>query len=277
MATPPTVQDYASRIERVHDYLEAHLDRDVDLEQLAGVACFSPFHFHRIYHALQGETVAESVRRLRLHRAALDLIDGSLPVARIATRAGYGSQAAFTRAFRSAYGAPPAAYRASAAIAFQGPVTIRNTGAIAAIAKPHVGDYAAIGGAFERLNTTAIGRGWVGPATRYFGVYYDDPSAVPESALRSDACLTGPADFTGDADLRPLTVAGGRYAVLLHVGPYAELHRAYAWLYREWLPASGEEPADGPCVEEYLNNPRIVPPSELRTEIWLPLQTTPES
>ncbi len=274
MATPPTVQDYAARIERVHDYLAAHLDRDVDLEQLAGVACFSPFHFHRIYHALQGETVAESVRRLRLHRAALDLIDGTVPIARIATRAGYGSQAAFTRAFRSAYGAPPATYRASAAGTFQGTVTIRHTDPIAVFARRHDGDYATIGGTFERLNTTAIGRGWVGPATRYFGVYYDDPSAVPDAALRSDACLTGPADFAGDADLRPLTVAGGRYAVLLHVGPYAELHRAYTWLYREWLPASDEEPADGPCVEEYLNNPRIVPPSELRSEIWLPLQTT---
>src|SRR3954469_18997591 len=94
-----TVEDYAQRVERVHAYLAAHLDRDVDLDRLAGIACFSSFHFHRIYHALQGETVAESVRRMRLHRAALDLIEGALPVARIAARAGYGSQAAFTRAF----------------------------------------------------------------------------------------------------------------------------------------------------------------------------------
>ena len=115
-----TVEDYADRVERVHAYLAEHLDRDVDLDHLAGIACFSPFHFHRIYHALQGETVAESVRRMRLHRAALDLIEGAVPIARIAARAGYGSQAAFTRAFRSAYGAPPAAYRASASGAFQG-------------------------------------------------------------------------------------------------------------------------------------------------------------
>ena len=60
--------------------------------------------------------------------------------------------------------------------------------------------------------------------------------------------------------------------MLLHVGPYAELERAYAWLYREWLPSSGEDPADAPCVEEYLNDARTTPPPELRTEIWLPLQ-----
>ena len=69
-----------------------------------------------------------------------------------------------------------------------------------------------------------------------------------------------------------MAIAGGVHAVLLHVGPYAELERAYTWLYREWLPSSGEDPADAPCVEEYLNDPRTTPPPELRTEIWLPLQ-----
>jgi AraC family transcriptional regulator len=269
---PRTILDYGSRLERVQAWLADHLDDDVDLDRLAGVACFSPFHFHRIYHALTGETVAESLRRMRLHRAAIDLIDGTVPIARIATRAGYGSQAAFTRAFRSAYGAPPAAYRAATASPYSGTVAIRTEPEIAVIARRHDGDYADVGGTFERLNAAAVGRGWVNAATRYFGVYYDDPAATPTTALRSDACLTGPRDFSGDADLRPLTLAGGRYAVLLHVGPYAELHRAYCWLYREWLPASGEEPADRPCVEEYLNNPRQVPASELRTEIRIALR-----
>jgi AraC family transcriptional regulator len=255
----------------VHDYLAEHLDRDIDLDHLAEVACFSPFHFHRVYHALQGETIADAVRRMRLHRAALDLIEGDIPITRIATRAGYGSQAAFTRAFRSAYGAPPAAYRAASANPFEGTVTIRRTDPLAVVALRHAGDYATIGAAFERLNTIAIGRGWVGPTTRYFGLYYSDPAATPEADLRSDACLTAPDGFTGEGELRTLTIPGGRNAVLLHVGPYADLHRAYTWLYREWLPASGHDPADASCVEEYLNNPRLVPPAELRTEIWLPL------
>lgn len=278
-AAARTVADYAARVDRVHAYLAEHLDRDLDLDHLAGVACFSPFHFHRIYHALQGETVAESVRRMRLHRAAIDLIEGTVPIARIGTRAGYGSQAAFTRAFRSAYGTPPAAYRATSSGRFEGTVTIRRSASIAVIARAHHGDYATIGGTFERLNTTAIGRGWIDASTRYFGLYYDDPSATPAPAQRSDACLAIPpaVDTGGDADLRSLIIAGGAYAVLLHVGPYAELQRAYTWLYRDWLPASGHEPADRPCVEAYLNDPRTTPATDLRTEIWLPLQTTPES
>jgi AraC family transcriptional regulator len=194
-----------------------------------------------------------------------------VPIGRIATRAGYGSQAAFTRAFRSAYGAPPATYQARQAGSYRGTVEIRATGPIDLVALAHAGDYAGIGATFERLNTIAIGRGWITDTTRYVGLYYDDPAAIPAAAQRSDACLSAPPGFTGDAGLRPVTVASGRYAVLLHVGPYAELHRAYTWLYREWLPASGEDPADAPCVEAYLNNPRVVPPPELRTEIWLPL------
>jgi AraC family transcriptional regulator len=277
MAQPETTLDYGGRLERVLAYLADNLDRELDLDHLADVACFSPFHFHRIFHALQGETVAESVRRMRLHRAAIELIEKETPIARIAARAGYGSQAAFTRAFRSAYGAPPAAYRATAPAAFaHAAVSVRDDAAVDLVALRLEGDYERIGGTFERLNALATARGWVGPATRYFGVYYHDPAGTPAADLRSDACLTAPPGFAGEGDLRPLALAGGRHAVLLHVGPYAELHRAYTWLYREWLPASGALPANRPCVEEYLNNPRQVPPSELRTEIWLPLEDAGE-
>jgi AraC family transcriptional regulator len=278
MAQPATTRDYGDRLDRVLTYLAANLDRDLDLDRLADVACFSPFHFHRIFHALQGETVAESVRRMRLHRAALELIEQETPIARVAARAGYGSQAAFTRAFRSAYGAPPAAYRASAPEWFPGEaVSVREDPEVELVGLRLEGDYERIGATFERLNALAAGRGWVGPATRYFGIYHHDPAGTPAADLRSDACLTAPPAFEAEGDLRPLTLAGGRHAVLLHVGPYAELHRAYTWLYREWLPRSGEVPADRPCVEEYLNNPRQVPPLELRTEIRLPLADAGES
>src|SRR5512134_3741337 len=108
-----TRSDYAMRLERVFRWLADHMDGTLDLNQLADVACMSPYHFHRIYHAMQGETAAETVRRLRLHQAAVELITGELPIPRVARRAGYGSQEAFTRAFKAAYGVPPARYRAS--------------------------------------------------------------------------------------------------------------------------------------------------------------------
>ena len=273
------------RLERVFTWLADHLDDVLDLATLADVACLSPYHFHRIYHSMQGETVTETVRRLRLHRAAVELITGELPVQRIARRAGYGSQEAFTRAFKTAYGVPPARYRASFVpipttgkpedamentMTYQ--ATIREAATIQVAALPHRGDYQKIGPTFERLAALASGQNLFGPSTRSFGIYYDDVSVVPREALRADACMTVPAGWTPSGQLERREIRGGRYAVTLHVGPYAELERAYKWLYGTWLVQSGEEPANAPCVEEYLNDARTVPPTELRTEIWLPLR-----
>jgi AraC family transcriptional regulator len=243
---------------------------------------------------MQGETAAETVRRLRLHRAAVELITGELPVPRIARRAGYGSQEAFTRAFKTAYGVPPARYRASfvpspvlngsskrtgptgAEDAMDTTMTyhaaIRETPALRVAALAHRGDYMNIGSTFERLMAIAGGQGLLGPGMRSFGIYYDDPASTPRDALRADACVTLPDGKLPGGELQLREIRGGRYAVTLHVGPYAELHFPYTWLYGTWLPKSGEEAADAPSIEEYLNDARAVPPSELRTEIWLPLR-----
>lgn len=287
-----TRSDYGTRLERVVTWLAGHLDDSLDLQRLADVAGLSPFHFHRIYHAMQRETAADTVRRLRLHRAAVELIAGELPVSRIARRAGYGSQEAFTRAFKTSYGAPPASYRATFVPVppirdrrvtagqatnettdreFDCPVTIREEPAIPVAALAHHGDYQAIDATFVRLAAMVGARGLLGAGTRTFGIYYDDPLVTPVSARRSEACLSVPADWSADGDLMRRDIRGGRYAVALHVGAYAELTRAYLWMYGTWLAQSGEEAADAPCIEAYLNDARTCPPAELETEIWLPL------
>jgi AraC-like DNA-binding protein len=79
--------DHPARIQRVVDYLADHLDETLDLETIARVAHVSPYHFHRIYRGLLAETVKDTVRRLRLHRSAIDLLDRNLSIDRFAQRA----------------------------------------------------------------------------------------------------------------------------------------------------------------------------------------------
>src|ERR1051325_438606 len=159
-----TRTDYAERLERVFRWLADHLDDTLDLTRLSDVACLSPYHFHRVYRAMQGETAADTVRRLRLHRAAVELITGELPLPRIARRAGYGSQEAFTRAFKAAYAVPPARYRASFVPTPTTPgqedamdttmsyeATITTTPMVRVAALRHRGEYQTIGSTFERL------------------------------------------------------------------------------------------------------------------------------
>jgi AraC family transcriptional regulator len=242
-------------------------------------ACFSPYHFHRIYRGLLGETVNDTVRRLRLHRAAVDLLDRDLPVDRTARRAGYASQAAFTRAFRAQFGEPPARYREAQRVTQLDQERNPAMYHVDTIALPklriatiqHRGDYQLTTRAFERLMTIAATTGLLTPATRSMGVYHDDPSSVPQAELRSAACITVPDDWAPSDELVEAHIEGGRYARIVHTGPYAELASAYDWLYQTWLPSSAEELRNLPCVEEYLNDPRQVPAKDLRTAIMMPL------
>ncbi|CAE6689728.1 DNA gyrase inhibitor [Paraburkholderia domus] len=69
---------YEIRLGRVLDHIYDHLDEPLDIDRLAEIACMSPYHWHRIFQAMYGETVATTVRRLRLHRAAGYLANGSM-------------------------------------------------------------------------------------------------------------------------------------------------------------------------------------------------------
>jgi AraC family transcriptional regulator len=270
---------YAERVQRVVHYLAEHLDEALDLEALARVACFSPYHFHRIYRALLDETVSDTVRRLRLHRAAIDLLDRELSIERTAGRAGYGSQAAFTRAFRAEYGSSPARYRGARRVAQLDQERNPTMYQVETIALPrlrvaaiqHRGDYQLTGRVFERLMAVAATTGLLTPDARSIGVFHDDPASTPEAELSAAACITVPEDWAPSGELTEAHIEGGRYARIVHTGPYTELKTAYDWLYQTWLPNSAEEPRDLPCIEEYLNNPRQVPAKDLQTAVMMPL------
>ena len=261
--------------------------RPPNLEAMAEAAAFSPFHFHRLYRELTGETPAETLARERLSRAAAMLVREGLPVAVVAKSCGYGSAAAFTRAFRGAYGVPPAAYRDSGGIGtpignplsppnrehpgmFE--VTIREEPALRLAALAHRGPYAAIGTVYDRLMAWAAPRGLITPEARFIALYLNDPVTVPEKDLLSEAGMTVPPGVEGSEGVRILDLPATRVSTLVFKGPYAELEGAYTWLYREWLPMSGEEPGDQPPREEYLNDPRGLPPSEWLTAVMIPLK-----
>ena len=108
MSKPQTRASYDTRLNRVVDYIYAHLDEDIRFDDLAEVACLSPYHWHRIYAVIRGETIAATVRRLRLLRAADRLANSSESIEIIAERAGYGALDAFARTFKET-GVLPAA------------------------------------------------------------------------------------------------------------------------------------------------------------------------
>lgn len=103
--------DILERIQRSIDFIERNLKEEICLEEIAAQACFSPFHFHRIFKAKTGQSVGEYTRKRRLAEAADELLATSRRVIDIALDYRFQSQEAFTRAFRRSFGITPAAWR----------------------------------------------------------------------------------------------------------------------------------------------------------------------
>ncbi len=282
MNKPHGWTDYHERMGRVIAHVHDHLADPLDLQALADVAHLSAFHWHRVYHALQGETIAATVRRLRLQRASGYLANGTLPITTVAARCGYPNVQSFTRAFRAVYGASPRDYRAHgahtafgngtpAAEATSYTVQVRDVAAVALAGLDHRGAYLQVGKAFETAYAHFAAQHLVRPGTRWLAVYFDDPDAVPERQLSARAGLSLPDGAQAAPPLRAFTLGGMPCAVLRHRGPYATMRAAYRWLYGRWLVQTGHAAADVPVFEEYLNSPRDTAPADLLTDIFLPL------
>jgi AraC family transcriptional regulator len=132
----------------------------------------------------------------------------------------------------------------------------------------HLGPYAEIGQAFARLGEIAREAGVRGAMA---GVYYDDPFTVPAADLRSLAGLVVGEDHPPVTGLEEALLRGGRYARVVHLGPYEGLPEIYHWLYAGGLAEAGASPTPEPSFEIYPNTPLDVPPERLVTEIYTPI------
>lgn len=293
----PTLHDYKRRTLRVLVHIQQHLNKPLSLGELASMACFSPYHFHRIFKGMVGESVKEYVRRLRLERAASQLKLGSASVVDIALEAGYDSHEAFTRSFKATFGKSPSRFRLHrrAAVAripsgvhYNRPATMRfRTGRRGGSMKVeikqlkpmrvafmrHIGPYQRVGKTWERFLTIMGKDGYLGGNPMILGICHDDPEVTPPAKIRYDACLTVGADFApNSSDIGVQMVAGGKYAMTTHTGPYNQLGRTYTEFLGQWMPRNGHELRNAPCLEVYLSDPQSTPPEELLTDVYAPLE-----
>ena len=284
MSKQQTQASYQARLDRVVDHIYAHLDEEICPERLAEIACLSPYHWHRIYVAMRGETVSATIRRLRLSRAADRLANSDLSILTIAEQAGYSVADSFARVFRETYGKTPADYRATGShTAFKAateaedhegfPVAIETLPVTRCASVAHKGAYMQIDHAMGRLFTALAAQKMMALDQAMRAVFFDDPDLVPVEALRSRACSPVAQDLALAPPLEETVLCGGLYARLRYRGPYAAMKGAYRWLLGTWLPQSGHEADDDPIFEAYLNNPQQVAPAELLTDIHLPLKT----
>lgn len=252
--------------------LAGRLDTPPSLNELAAAAHVSPFHFHRIWRGMTGETVGETVARLRIEASqrALRAVGGS--VTHAAMEAGFTTPQAFARAFRRHTGTTPSEFARGAAIAAcpmpDSAVRIVLREPTDVVALRRVGaDYVAMNEAYGQLWAWAEGEGLLENLQGIYGMAIDDAESVEAGSARYDACLALAA--RAPEPFATATLRGGTYASLTHPGSYDGLPAAEAHLMGQWLIASGYEPADAPLVHHFLNDPDSTPEDEWLTEIML--------
>ena len=98
------MKEQTAAVQRMQDYIEAHLEADITLAQLSDVSLFSPWHSYRLFKELLGVTPAEYIRRLRLSRSAMRLKEEQCLVTEAAFDCGFGSVDGYIRAFYREFG-----------------------------------------------------------------------------------------------------------------------------------------------------------------------------
>lgn len=280
---------YAEKINKVCDYIYAHLDEDLSVEQLSKVAGFSKYHFHRQFSEYAGIGVFKYIQLIRLKRASYQLVFNiHYRIIDIALDAKFENPESFSRAFKNSFGQTPTEFRNNpgwaswsekyhfhkrrvekdmdikivefpetkvAVLEHRGPHTLLNDSVSSFI------------GWRKESNLSPV------TTSRTFGVAYDDPKTTEPEKFRFDICGSIQEDVPDNSQgVITKTIPGGRCALVRHHGSHDNIDSKVYYLYGKWLPDSGEELRDFPCYFQYLNFFPEVAEHELITDIYLPLK-----
>jgi AraC family transcriptional regulator len=288
---PDARQTYLARMGRVLDHVDAQLDADLSVEALAGVAAFSPFHFHRQFAELFGISVHRYVQLARLKRASFALAYREDAVLDIALDSGFGGPEAFARAFRRRIGQSPSAFRAgpdwapwTAAFApldqarsqhmptyTDADIRIVDFPATPIALLAHRGDPMTVGDTIRRFIAWRRANGLPPAKSATFNILHNDPDGVPAEEHRIDIACAAASVAPNEAGVVAGEIPAGRCAVVRMTGPGDDLRGPAHFLYADWLPRSGEELRDFPMFVQRVTFFPDVPANAAVTEIYLPL------
>ncbi|WP_354637336.1 AraC family transcriptional regulator [Kitasatospora camelliae] len=282
------------RLNQALDHLEARLDRELDLAEVARISAVSEYHFRRLFSALAGMPLPVYVRRRRMTLAGAEVLAGELTLLDVAVRYGYGSGEAFARAFRSVHGIGPGEARRTGAVltaqprlsfrlVVEGGATMRYrivekeafrvVGRKARLPLVHEGVNEAAVAHLKSLDEQAIVR------------MKELPGQEPEGILSAVVYLTGSREEGAEADywigvvtapgaaaeeLDTLDVPAGIWAVFDNHGPCpSALQELWRDVFTHWFPSNPYTSRTGP---ELLLTKPVETGAETDSQLWIPVE-----
>ena len=305
-----TRQEYAARMNRVVDHIRSHLDSPLDLEHLAAIACFNPFHFHRLFRSWMDEALQAFVHRLRLERAAGELVfDLRKSITAIALDCGFSGSSTFARAYKDAFGVSATEWRnrkirqtsskmceveggaVDGRSELPGPsvrnkenlimnlpieVEVRSLTPVTIAYLRHVGPYMGNASLFKRLFSKLFAwaerRGLRRSETSYLSLFHDNPNLTPAAKQILEIALSVPQGTSADGEIGIKTTEGGLCAITRARFLPSEYAKPWDALIGGWLPASGYQPDHRSAMEFYLNDPATDAEGKFDLEVCLPVR-----
>jgi AraC family transcriptional regulator len=303
-------KDYHQRLRRVLAYIQDNLTENLQLEKLSEIACFSPFHFQKIFTLYIGESPKQYIIRLRLERIAHYLkIFPELSVYDLSFQSGFSSHSTFSRAFRKYYGFTPETFRnlpqdeiskigtskpnkskysELQSAEFWSPDLIEEEVAgwkqslaieikvlrslKVAFIDSHLGHQDAISEAFKALTKWAQPRDLIKPETQFIGIMLDMPFFTEYRKCRFRACIAIPEELELPKESAVTTIPGGKYAVYEMKGTIQHVFKSLVAFRHGWLDESGYQISEITGFELYSENPASKPHESILRQIFVPIK-----
>lgn len=294
--------DYKIRINKVFDYIEKNLDADLSLSTVSEIAFFSPFHFHRIFKSITGETVGEYITRRRVEKAASVLIHKNTAVGDIYLNYGFKDNSSFTRTFKKFYGVSPTEFRRQNVkrfskirqleskngqiypddeqylciinnikqwIQMNAKIEIKEIQQIDLACVSTIG-HSDLQNAYQKLIRWATPIGLLNENTKMVTVYHDSFKVTEAEKVRMDACmiLKQPAVFS--EEVKPSKIEIGRFIIGSFEITHDEFEKSWTGLFI-WMNENGYKKADRNPFELYHNNYQDHPEKKAIVDFYIPV------
>lgn len=284
---------YPERFSKVFDYIDDNLDSSLSVEQLAQVACFSKYHFHRLFSAITGLGVFQYVQLLRLKKAGYQLsFRHELKITDIALESGFENPESFSRSFKNVFGQTPSQFRQAPnwqhwQSTYEKIHQHKSDSMtdfdfadvkIADFPQTQVAAYEHQGSPMAVMNSVRTFIGWrkrnnLSPQTsQTYNIFYHDPASVEPQDYRMDICVTTDMLVPHNPEgIVNKSLEAGRCAVYRHIGSDSLLQHVIPWMYGPWLAQSDEQLRDFPLFIHRVNLFPDVSEHQMVSDIYLPL------
>lgn len=296
--------DYKNRINRVFEFIDENLESDLSLNAVSEIAFFSPFHFHRVFKFVTGETLNEYVTRRRIEKSALDLLHKNITTTGIAHKYGFSDNSSYSRTFKKYFGVSPTVFKKQNPnrhskirqlkskngqeypdyekyiciinnlkkwTKMNAKIEIRETPELHLAGVTHVG-VNGIENAFEKLMKWAIPKGFLkNPEAKMGRIFYDSFKVTAPDKVRMSIFLTTYEPFETENEINKLMINKGKCIVGRFEITPNEFEKSWTSLFI-WMNENGYKKGIENPFEIYHNDYREHPENKFLVDLHIPIE-----